>query len=324
MAENRQRAKREDLTAILTKKPLPTFKISRDAYIQMARVERTLFTDMQEQQSGNYIISGLTKQISELDFTAFTFAVGQILYNQSYQSGNADVNSGIHRKITNSLSKKVGTNLHYGDIVTSLYELCRLAYGGEPTTELKKKMATVIDTIHSTPVTITFPNGDKVESKLCVTMDKYTREKDGAVIYNLYLNPIFGSRIQNQFGELPQGVISDLDAACKKKRQRKQAAHYLLLRWLSHQDKRYPHTLTIDAIIQELRMEEYFKNTRGKADKQLLSICSIMVDIGILKSYDVEYSCGGKKRITKITFHLNQNYIRQPKETKKKKPEDEA
>ena len=305
-----------DISLILEKPEPPFFKVGRYAALQLSKVERDLFTDMEEAESGNYIISGLTKQVTELDFTAFTFAVGQILYNQSYKSGNEDVNSGFKRELSKNPTKATGEAQYYGSIVTSLNELCRLAYGvQEPTTELKKKMVTLIDTIDKKPVEIKFPNGDKLESKLCVTMNKYTREKDGAILYDLYLNPIFGSQIQRQFGELPQDVIASLEKSCKEKKQRKQAAHYLLLRWLSVQDKRYPHKLTIDVIIQELRMEEYFKKNKGMAEKQILSICKAMEDIGILSSHEVAYRETGKgKRIDNITFHLNPNYIRTTQE----------
>ena len=63
-------------------------------------------------------------------------------------------------------------------------------------------------------------------------------------------------------------------------------------------------------------MEEYFRKDRGKADKQLLSIFDTMVDIGILSKYDIEYSSGNRKHIQRITFHLNQNFIRLSKEEK--------
>lgn len=308
-----------DQLSVILSKDIPThFKIGRDAALQLSKVERNLFTDMEEQQSGNYIVSGLTKKISELDFTAFTFAVGQILYNQSYQSGNTDVNSGVSRKKATRVSQQTGETAYKGEIIASLSELCRLAYGTEPDTQHKKRMASLIETFHKTPVKVKFPSGDEVENYLCVTMDKLTREKDGAVLYHLYLNPIFGSRIQNQFGELPQDIIARLSASTK----RKTAAHYLLLRWLSVQDKRYPHTLTIDTIIQELRMEEDFKGKRARAEKQLLSICKAMVDVGILSKYNVDYKSSGKRKyVERITFHLNQNFIRLPKE---KKPEEKS
>jgi len=299
-----------DAGALINSDNLPDFfKISRDATLQLSKIERDLFTDMEESQSGNYIISGIEKNITALDFTAFTFAVGQILYNQSYKSGNTDINSGIKREYAPKYSKDTGEQAYSGTIATSLNELCRLAYGTEPSTELKKKMATLIDTIDKKTVSIKYPNGDTSLHRLCVMMDRYTRKEDGAVFYNLQLNPIFGSRIKNQFGELPQDITTKLSEATKKKT----AAHYLLLRWLSAQDKRHPHPLTIDKIIQELRMEEFFRKDRGKADKQLLSVCDAMVKIGILSKYEAEYSSGKRSHIKKITFYLNPIFIRDPK-----------
>ena len=299
-----------DAGALISSENLPDyFRISRDATLQLSKIERDLFTDMEESQSGNYIISGIEKNITALDFTAFTFAVGQILYNQSYKSGNTDINSGIKREEAPKYSKDTGKQAYSGTIATSLNELCRLAYGTEPSTELKKKMATLIDTIDKKTVSIKYPNGDTSLHRLCVMMDRYTRKEDGAVFYNLQLNPIFGSRIKNQFGELPQDITAKLSEATKKKT----AAHYLLLRWLSAQDKRHPHPLTVDFIIQELRMEEFFRKDRGKADKQLLSVCDAMVKIGILSKYETEYTSGKRSHIKKITFYLNPIFIRDPK-----------
>lgn len=321
MTEQNKFANRgEDFSSILGKDKPPFWKVGRDAALQLAAVERDLWTDLEERESGNYIISGLTKKVTELDFTAFTFAVGQILYNQSYQSGNEDINSGVSRKKAHKVSKQIGGDAYKGEIVVTLNELCRLAYGvAEPSTENKKKMAALIDTFHKTPVKVKFPNGDEVENYLCVMMGKYTRNKDGAVLYDLYLNPIFGSRIQNQFGELPQDITERLSKATNKK----SAAHYLLIRWLSVQDKRCSHALKIGTLVKELRMEEEYKSKRNRADKKLLSICGAAIKVGILSGYDVDYTTrGGKKYIQGITFHLNPNFIRKPKEGKATTPDE--
>lgn len=323
MAEVKPIPIQQDSQTLLDKGLLTSFKFGRDAALQLSKVERNLWTDIEEQQSGKVIISGIEKNVTELDFAAFNLAAAQILYNQSWQSGNADINSGIQREEAITLSQKLGEKLYNGNIVTSLNELCRQAYG-TITTENRKRMAALLDTIDRKPVVIKFHNGDIQESKLCVIMDRYTREKDGAIFYNLYLNPIFGSRIKNQFGELPQDIVAKLDEACKKRKQRKQAAHYLLLRWLSVQDKRCNHTLTIDTIVDELRMEAYFKKNRSMADKQLLSICQVMEDIGILSSYDVEYSSGRKKFIAKVTFLLNKDFIRPQKRIESKEKEENS
>jgi len=306
---------KKEVGIVFTKPEPPFFKVGRDAILQLSKVERNLFTDLEEAESGNYIISGLPK-VTELDFTAFNFALAQILWNQSYKSGNQDVNSGISRVIAQNHTQELGEELYRGEIEVSRKEICRLAYGvQEPTTEMEKKIENLIDTLHKTPVKIKFPNGNTIENWLCTMGSRYYRKRDNALFYNLRINPIYGSRIQTQFGELPQDVMASLEKSCKKKKQRKQAAHIILLRWLSVQDPRYPHTLTIDTLVQELRMEEYFRKDKGKAEKQLLSICETMVDIGILSKYEESYREAKKgKRIEKITFHLNPDYIR----TKKK------
>ena len=147
-------------------------------------------------------------------------------------------------------------------------------------------------------------------------MDKFTREKDGAILYDIYLNPIFGYHIQKQYGLLPQDIISRLENSCKKNKQRKTPEHYLLIKWLCVQDKRTPHPLNIGEIITELRMEKYFKKDRGKAEKHLLSICETMVDIGMLSRYEVaDRETKKGKRIDKITFHFNPDFTRTAKET---------
>lgn len=313
MADNTPKIKK-GISFKIEKPAPPFFKLGRDAILQLSSVERNLFTDLEEAESGNYIISGLPK-ITEFDFTAFNFALAQILWNQSYKSGNQDINSGISRVIAKKHTQELGMELYSGIIDVSRKELCCLAYGvQEPTTEMEKKIENIISTLHKTPVKIKFPNGNIIENWLCTMGSRYYRKKDNALFYNLHINPIYGSRIQTQFGELPQDVIQSLESSCKKKKQRKTAAHYILLRWLSVQDKRSPHTLTIGSIIIELRMEEYYKKNKGMAEKQLLSICDTMVDIGILSSYDPVYRETGKgNRIEKITFHLNPNYIRPQK-----------
>ena len=47
----------EDIGSLIRSELLPTFKIARDAILQFAKVERDLFTDMEEAESGNFIIS---------------------------------------------------------------------------------------------------------------------------------------------------------------------------------------------------------------------------------------------------------------------------
>ena len=310
-AKAKPHALTEQKAAQLKKSVPDTFKTGRDAGLQLSNAERTLFSELEAQESGKVLITGLTKKVKELDLTAFTFAAAQLLYNQSYQCGNESTASGVSRKVAPKATEQTGTTQYNGEIIVTLNELCLKAYGSA-TTELRTRMKTLIDTIHDTPVKIKYPNGDEMESTLCAKMGKYIRKEDGAIYYDLYLNPIFGSRLQSQFGELPQDIIMQLENACKKRKQRKQPAHYLLLRWLCLQDKRKKHTLQIGTLIRELRMEEYYRENAGKAEKQLLSIFEIMKDLGILAGYWVEKRSISRNRlrITKVTFTLNPDYIR--------------
>lgn len=282
------------------------YKIGRDGALQLSKIGGDLFSNVEALESGKYVISGLTKSVSEYDFTAFTFALQQALSNQSYQFGNDDLNSGVARNRAKNASDITGQDAYAGEIIVSQSDLCRMAYGAEPTTENRKKIAALVETFHRETVKITFPNGEEIEAVLCARMGKATRA-DGAVLYDLHLNPIFSSRIKNQFGELPQDIMERLKGVVA----RTTTQHLLLLRWLSLQDKRMSHKLNIETLIIELRMEDYFKKNRGMAEKQLLSICDAMVDIGILSEYEVTKKMGKRREaIASITFHLNQSFIR--------------
>ena len=294
-----------------------TFKVGRDASLQLAKIQRDLFTDMEEQQSGNYIVSGLPRKITRTDFSAFSFAVGQILYNQSYQSGNTDTNSGLSQQIAPKMRAQTGHTYYGGEIVASLKDLCRYAYGEEEPNKVQRvAMATLIDTIHSTPVTITFPNGDKVEASLCVKMGVFTRAKDGAITYHLILNPIFCENVKRNFAEFPQDLMKRLTAVTKQKTE----AHLRLTMLLGLQDKRKPFVRRIDQLIEDLGLTEAYKAQRTRTEKQIKKLIKEMEALGIITPpTKIETDIVGRKeRISKVTFHLNPNFVRVEKPDEQK------
>lgn len=286
------------------KKPVPdSYKVGRDAQLQLAKVERDLFTDMEEKGSGNYIISGLSRKVSELDFTAFSFAIGQILYNQSYQSGNLNTNSGLKKREAKKVSRQVGFTMYRGEIITSLNDLCKLAYGVDsPDARQRKTMEQLINIIDATPVTIQYPNGSYDKSWLCRKVNERYTAEDGAIYYEFTLNPIFCSNVSKNFGELPQDITKRLSGATK----RKTTAHYLLIRLLSIQAKGKAFTRSIDTLLKDLNLEEAYKKDKGRTEKQLHSIFETMRTIGIIDSYDTEHKIvRTKKSISKVTFHIS-------------------
>lgn len=293
--------------SIKTEKLPPSFKMGRDVALQLSRVEGDLFTEMEknenEGENGKYITSGISRVVSELDFRGFSFAVCQILYNQSVQYGNTDTNSGLTREEAPRATKKTGSTQYIGDIVTSLNDLCRLAYGVDaPDARQKKSMSTLLKTIDNTPVVTYLPNGDVLETKLCATMSRYTREEDKAVFYHLHLHSVFCSDVKNNYGELPQDITKRLSKVTKKKT----AAHYNLLLLLSLQTKNKPFVRTIKQLLKDLNLDEAHKKDKGRTERQLVSLFECMKNMKMIDRYKIEYTTTrAKKVIDKVTFHLS-------------------
>lgn len=293
--------------SIKTEKLPPSFKMGRDVALQLSRVEGDLFTEMEknenEGENGKYITSGISRVVSELDFMGFSFAVCQILYNQSFQNGNTDTNSGISREEAPRATKKTGSSQHIGDITTSLNDLCRLAYGVDaPDARQKRSMSTLLKTVDNTPIVTYLPNGDKLETKLCATISRYTREEDKAVFYHLYLPSVFCSKVKNNYGELPQDITKRLSEATKKKT----AAHYHLLLLLSLQTKNKPFVRTIGQLLKDLNLDEAHKKDKGRTERQLVSLFECMKKTKMIDRYKIEYThTRAKKVIDKVTFYLS-------------------
>lgn len=292
----------------------PTFKVGREIALKLAKVERTLFSEMEEKESGKYIVSGITSQIKEEDFTAVCFALSQLLYNQSYRAGNEKTNTGLSKYFIN---KGNVTECESGVIVVTPAELCRCAYGVTPTSKERKKIEATLQVLHNTAVRIKSPDDEDkfiIDSEpLCMT--KKVREiwdKSGRVLlgkyYFLDINPIFGALIQNQYGILPQDVMKRLTEVTKQKTE----AHLLLLRWLSVQDNRKPHILNIEPLVELLKLEDTYKRNKGRAEKNILSLCEDMEKLGLLSRYEVKKIAGrgGKEQIRSITFYINGKFVK--------------
>lgn len=302
----------------------PTFKVGREVTLQLAKVERDLFTEMEEKESGNYVVSGITSQIGEYDFTSVCFALSQLLYNQSYRAGNEDTNTGLSKY---RITKGKPMECESGVIVTNLAELCRCAYGVKPTSKERKKIETTLQVLHNTGVSVKYPSKDGKEEviidiePLCIIKRvREIKDKSEQVLlgkyYFLEINPIFGTLIQNQYGVLPQNVMEQLTEVTKQKTE----AHLLLLRWLSVQDNRKNHTLNIETLVGILKLEEKYKITKGRTEEKILSVCEDMKGLGILSNYDVNKITGrgGKAQIRSITFTLNKEYVKTTKIEDKK------
>lgn len=304
----------------IVRKALPgSFKAGRDGQLQLASLDRNLFSDVEEQNSGNYIVSGITKQVNSLDFAAVTLALTQTLSNQSYQSGNEEKDAsgrlvratGLSKDFkANKISSIVNEEVYAGHIKTSLADLARKAYGVEtPDYRQKKAVASMLKLFNDNPVEIRFPNGDVLEATICSTLNKLHREKDGAILYELLVNPIF-TLFHKGYIELPQDITQRLSAATKKKTH----AHYRLLQLLAIQDKNKPFHRTREQLLTELGLEEQYKKNKGRTELQIRETIDTMQRVGIITSCDISHKVNkGRTVIDRFTFYLNKDFIRDAK-----------
>lgn len=155
----------------------PLFKISRDYVIQSTEVEANLFISIQQNKLDVFNMGAVQKRLSRRDALCYVYALEQILYSQSVQSGAA-LNTGTRCIPSNatkqqrqtmdtdtehSLTKKsnrladVGIDAECGAVKATLNELCRVAYGVEnPTTEQKERMKAIIYAVDNTQVGIVY------------------------------------------------------------------------------------------------------------------------------------------------------------------------
>lgn len=290
----------------------PTFLMSRGVQVRVAEWKDTIWAAIEAQETGDYIISGETRAISGTDFMHFQFGAAQILYNQSYQSGNEETNSGLTTIVAKGMVERTGHTYYEGHIVASLNDLCRLSYGvAEPSTKQKKAMEKLLLALHRNFVTIQYPNGDTSNQPLVYIRDRFTRAKDGAVFYWLSLNPIFCESVKRNYSEFPQDLTKRLSGVTKRTTE----PHLHLISLLGMQMRtKTPYTITIPVLIKKLQMESVYKSNRGRAEKQLLSICDDIVKMGQITKYETETEYKrGRKSLSKIHFYLNPNFVRKKK-----------
>lgn len=288
-----------------------TFKISRRYLLHAPAIERNLFSELTEPtEETDIVISGLTKKVSELDLASLTFAVGKILYDQSHTARNEEYNTGLYSaedaKTTDGLRRG-------GYIVTSIIDLCRIAYGTkDPTSAQKKKMKSLIELVDTTPVTFTFPNGDRLDSKIFTTMNGFTKADGGATYIDLAINPIFcGNFLKNDYGLFPHDSTLRLTEALRSRGERPTAQHYWLMEWLSAQRETKPKAIGLDNLLRNLNLTEYYRKDRKKAEKKLESLFASMRGIGLLRSDLDENPVRGFRQADAepmFTFYINPDW----------------
>lgn len=286
-----------------------SFKISRRYLLQAPTLEKNLFSDLAENtedRDNEIVISGLTKKVSELDLASLTFAIGKILHDQSVRAKNEEYNTGLY----SAEEAKTKDGHRGGYIVTSIIDICRIQYGTkEPTSAQKKKTKSLIELVHSTPVTISFPNGDRLNSRLFTMMNDFTKAEGGATFIDLAINPIFcGTILKNDYGLFPHDSTLRLSEATRRKNERLTVQHYRLMEWLAMQREDKPSSIGLENLLQRLSLTEYYRKDRKKAENKLNSLFAIMREIGLLRSDLDENPVRGFRQADgepMFTFYIN-------------------
>ena len=284
--------------------PTPgTFKMGRWYGMQIRKVQRDLFSDMEEANSGNFIIPSLPANITELDLHAFSFAVNHILSDQSYQSGNVETHSGLSKTkaLMNINGNAERTNYYGGEILQSLNEICKMGYGvDKPSSKQRKSMALLLDFLDKNEFHLNLPDGYEYISKICVTMGKFKKDNE-PIYYHLWLNPLFCENVRRNFAQFPKDITRKLHEATKEKTP----THYKLISLIGNQDKRKPFVRNIETLLEDLDLMKEYKKDAKKTELKLISHFDAMQNINLIDRYEYKETIRrNKKRISKVIFYF--------------------
>lgn len=280
-----------------------TYLSSRAARFELAKIQRNLFTDIEERESGNFIIYGTNGEFSPIDFIAFRRGITQILYNQSFQMGNEDIYSGLKREEAKNVSQLINSSAYAPVIAFSLNELCRAGYG-EVTPQQRKKLSAIIKALRGRDFPVMYSNGDIAELAIMSQLVRYIRKKDGAIFYILQLNPIWNDMAKG-WEAIPQDYTQRMAALPLKRTESLELLSDLLL----YANKKQPLYKPIGSLIEDLRLTNAYNKDAKRTETQLLTYFEAMKTIGLIKEYDVQK--GKIKRrigIVKVIFYFNPDF----------------
>lgn len=308
---------------LLRKNP-ETWRWGRGMGLQLAKIERDLFTSLEEKESPNVIIydnSKLRRAVKEVDFQALIFAVTKILSDQSTQNNNTDTNSGIKRELDAALKKQTGRDFFGGTIVATLNQICEEGYGDKPDNDQRRKQSALIQFLKDNafemaiPIINNFGELDKLRVKdtLMFPIREGIRESDGSKYYVLYLHPIFCD-MSNGWATIPRNATAQLAQTLKRKKKNRRPEHYHLMRLLYMQQGTEV-TRSMEALLEELGLSEEYEDKPGRTEEKLIETFKDLKAAGIISDYDATFGRVGRRRnaIVKVTFQVVKPKNRQKK-----------
>jgi len=301
-----------------------TWRWGRSMGLQLAKVERNLFTTLEENESQNAIIYDnlkLRRAVKEVDFQALIFAVTKILSDQSAQHNNTDTNSGTERQLDEELKRQTGRDFFGGTIVATLNQICEEGYGEKPDNDQRRKLSALIQFLKenslemSIPITNNFGELDKIRVKdtLMFPIREGIRESDGAKYYILYLHPIFCD-MSNGWATIPRNATAQLAQVLKKKKKNRRPEHYHLMRLLYMQQSSEV-TRSMESLLEELGLSEEYEDKPGRTEEKLIETFKDLKEAGVISEYTPTFGRVGRRRnaIVKVSFKVIRPKNRQKK-----------
>jgi len=304
------------------------FHISRNFEQNRGEYERTIFDSLLSkkdlalrQSEPGAILIEQPKGVSPVMLKRLNLALAQELYNTSYNNGTTEQNTGLIKNNTlqdGTIIEPYKGRYSYAQVIFPLTGITAQAYGlkkGEkPTNAQKNEMRETLQSVHNSGVNITYPNGDTMRQSLLLINSIYRRAKDGAIFYNVVLNPAFREELEKGYSEHPQDVMQRL-AATGQITEAKLDFLNLLGRYYRSGGvfERYKSTL-----LQELGLMELYRKYKKRADDKLRALFQTMIDIKILSPTSPDGGANPKETTApngeiKYIFYYDPEYIKKDK-----------
>lgn len=298
-----------------------SFKIGREFELRRSEAERTLFDSLgvESKERTIKLTETADKNVSLLTIKRINFALGKILYNQSYQTKNTEENTGVAKGGTLSDGSPIeplryGDKIyHHGEIIVKLSDLAAAALGVDPKDVTNAKKKEIEGTLYAMQkgLIVTYTDGVVLNESLLWIKRTLEDPKTKAKILDIVLNPIYAIGVANNFGAHPQDVLKRIGRATEPKLS--------LLSLLGIQDKRKPFRRYITTLLQDIGLyDEYKKKGAKYILKKLNSIFASMVKCGIIS--DLPEQRTGSTGEEEFIFYLSEDYV--PKEPKQRKPKE--
>lgn len=317
-----------DAEADKARKLPSAFHISRNFEQNRGEYERTIFDSLLSkkdlalrQSEPGAILIEQPKGVSPVMLKRLNLALAQELYNTSYNNGTTEQNTGLIKNNTlqdGTIIEPYKGRYSYAQVIFPLTGITAQAYGlkkGEkPTNAQKNEMRETLQSVHNSGVNITYPNGDTMRQSLLLINSIYRRAKDGAIFYNVVLNPAFREELEKGYSEHPQDVMQRL-AATGQITEAKLDFLNLLGRYYRSGGvfERYKSTL-----LQELGLMELYRKYKKRADDKLRALFQTMIDIKLLSPTSPDGGANPKETTApngeiKYIFYYDPEYIKKDK-----------